>query len=59
MHAHTDGTGRIRKPVKTVPALIQGFQGENERFLGYILEVKLENKGYYEQQNIINTVIIY
>lgn len=49
MHAQGCGAGRMGKPVKTVPALIQGLQGENERFLKHVLEVKLENKGYYEQ----------
>lgn len=48
MHAQGCGAGRMGKPVKTVPALIQGLQGENERFLKHVLEVKLENKGYYE-----------
>lgn len=39
--------GRIGKLVEIVPALIQGFQ-ENERFFVHVLEVKLENKNYYE-----------
>lgn len=41
--------GRTGKPVETVSGIIQGFQGENERFFGLVLEVKLENIGYYEQ----------